>query len=105
MCVKLLFGLNAGLDIKAVGFTVYSKRWKLGDAKWDKCWGDDVMVKHSGHTPKLDLRDTTIDLQDLLKWLVSDDAEHTEPPSQQRQIKENPLTWPPPGPSRHWCRS
>ena len=91
-CLKLKFDLDAGFEIKAVGFTVWTKKWKLLSANWDKCWGEDVSVKHTGKAPKIDLRDKTISLSDLLEWLLSDKAEETEPPSQQRQVKEDPLT-------------
>jgi len=91
-CLELNFDLDAGFDIKAIGFTVFSRKWKLISAKWDKCWGEDVMVKHTGKDPKIDLRDRTISLTDLLEWLLSDKAEHTEPPDKQRKVKEKPLT-------------
>ncbi len=91
-CIELKFDLDAGFDIEAIGFTVFSRKWKLLSAKWDKCWGEDVMVKHTGKAPKIDLRDKTISLTDLLEWLLSDKAEKTEPPGQQRKVKESPLT-------------
>ncbi len=91
-CLELAFDLTAGFDIEAVGFTVFSRKWSLLSAKWDKCWGEDVTVTHAPKDPKIDLRDQTIKLTDLLEWLLSDKAEKTEPADKQRQIKESPLT-------------
>jgi bacterioferritin-associated ferredoxin len=91
-CLDLSFDLKAGFDIKAIGFTVFSRKWELFSAKWNKCWGEDVTIKHTGKDAKIDLRDKTISLTDLLEWLLSDTAEKTEPSSQQRQVKESPLT-------------
>ena len=91
-CLSLQLDLKAGFDIEAVGFEVFSKKWKLASAKWDKCWGEDVLLKHTGKDPKIDLTDKTINLPDLLEFLLSDKAEKTEPANQQRQVKESPLT-------------
>jgi len=89
--LALQFDLTAGFDINALGFNVFSRKWKLAHARWDKAWGEDLKVGHTGGPPKFDLRDETISLADLLKWLLSDEAEKTEPPDQQRQVKERPL--------------
>jgi hypothetical protein len=89
--LALQFDLNAGFDVEALGFNVFSRKWKLAHARWDKAWGEDLKVGHTGGPPKFDLRDETISLTDLLKWLLSDEAEKTEPPDQQRQVKERPL--------------
>jgi hypothetical protein len=91
-CLELLFDLKAGFDIEAIGFNVFSRKWTLANARWDKCWGEDVMLTHSGKAPTIDLRDHKISLTDLLEWLLSDKAEKTEPSGQQRQVKESPLT-------------
>jgi hypothetical protein len=91
-CLDLQFDLNAGFDVEALGFNVFSRKWNLLSAKWDKCWGEDVGLKHTGKDPKVDLRDKVISLTDLLEWLLSDKAEKTEPSAQQRQVKESPLT-------------
>jgi hypothetical protein len=91
-CLELQFDLDAGFNIEAIGFNVFSRKWNLVSAKWDKCWGEDVELRHTGKDPKIDLRDRTISLTDLLEWLLSDKAEKTEPSSQQRQVKESPLT-------------
>ena len=91
-CLKLAFDLNAGFEIKTLGFTVFTRKWNLFGAKFEKCWDEDVELKHSDTDPKIDLRDKTISLTDLLKWLLSDEAEQTEPPDKKREVKENPLT-------------
>ena len=91
-CLELKFDLDAGFDIEAIGFTVFSRKWKLLSPQWDKCWAEVVMMKHTGKARKIDLRDKTISLTDLLEWLLSDKAEKTEPPSQQKKVKESPLT-------------
>lgn len=95
-CLDLQFDLNAGFDIEAIGFTVFSKKWKLVSSKWDKCWGEDVMLKHTGKDPKIDLRDHTISLTDLLKWLLADKPQQKPPqpqlPGPKREVKESPLT-------------
>jgi hypothetical protein len=90
--LELLFKLSGGFDIKTIGFTVFSKRWDLFSAKWDKQWDEEALVTHTGREPDLDLTSHTISLTDLLEWLVSDKAEASEPPSQQRQVREDPLT-------------
>src|SRR5258708_2603691 len=91
-CLDLSFDLTAGFDIKAIGFTVFSRKWELFSAKWNKCWGEDVTIKHTGKDAKIDLKAQTTSFTDLLEWLLSDTAEKTAPSRQQRQVKERPLT-------------
>src|SRR5581483_3748738 len=64
-CLELSFDLTAGFDIKAIGFTVFSRKWSLLSAKWDKCWGEDLTLTHTPKDPKIDLRDETIKITDL----------------------------------------
>lgn len=93
-CLNLAFDLNAGFDLEALSFNIYSNRWNLAHAEWGQCWGEDIDVDgHGGREPDLDLRSHRISIPDLIRWLLSDDAEEAdEEPDTARTVVENPLT-------------
>lgn len=93
-CLNLAFDLNAGFDLEALTFNIYSNRWNLAHAQWGRCWGEDIEVDgHGGREPDLDLRSHRISIPDLISWLLSDEAEETdEVPDTTRTVVEDPLT-------------
>jgi|GEM_PF-6007758 len=93
-CLRLAFDLNAGFDLEALTFNIYSNRWNLIHAEWGRCWGEDADIDaHPGREPDLDLRSHEISIPDLIRWLLSDEAEEGDAePETTRTVVEDPLT-------------
>lgn len=93
-CLNLAFDLNAGFDLEALTFNIYSHRWNLAHAEWGRCWGEDVELGgRAGREPDLDLRSHRISIPDLIEWLMSDEAEQADvEPDTTRTVVEDPLT-------------
>ena len=93
-CLNLSFDLNAGFDLEALTFNIYSHTWNLAHAEWGRCWGENIDIDaHSGREPDLDLRSIRISIPDLIRWLLSDEAEQEdEEPDTTRTVVEDPLT-------------
>jgi len=105
LSTDLAFLLNALLDFKMdatfrlttlFGIEIYSTRWNLIQAQWDKkCrHGLDVNQNPVGD-PTVDLRShrfTASQIKDLLVWLFSDEAEQSEKnDTDKKEVRENPM--------------
>lgn len=95
-CIGAGFRLDGSFELKLISlFTVYSKKWNFVDRQWNKCWGQSINVGAGpAGSVDLDLRSKSINLGDLLDWLLDDDSDGPKPPpgTTDNDIKENPLT-------------
>ncbi|WP_255990863.1 eCIS core domain-containing protein [Chitinolyticbacter albus] len=71
-CIDLDFTLDAQFDLKLVSYNLFHKRWRLIEAAWNHCWGEniDLDAMRRGQDPDIDLSGESIDLEDLIKWLL-----------------------------------
>lgn len=94
-CLHLSFEMNAGFDLEALTFNIYSNSWNLFDARWERCWGESIDIEATDREPDLDLRSHRIRLRDLISWLLSDEAEEAEEAEdgeEEKTVVEDPLT-------------
>ena len=105
LATDLGFLLNALLDFKmdatfklttVAGIKLYSARWNLIQAQWDKKWRHGVDIdKNPVGDPTIDLRSrhfTLSEIKDLLIWLFSDEAEEKEKDKKDKKlISESPM--------------
>ncbi|WP_148716385.1 eCIS core domain-containing protein [Chitinolyticbacter meiyuanensis] len=71
-CIDLDFNLDAQFDLELVGYNLFHKRWRLAQAAWNHCWGEDIDIDpmRRGQDPDIDLSGESINLEDLIKWLL-----------------------------------
>lgn len=100
-CMAATFVLNTLETPISDGIELYSTSWNLASAQWTGTWGKDLDLDKNplGGNPTLDFRSHRFSLDEigeLLKWLLSDEAEESEKDEgtrdDDRTLVEDPLT-------------